>query len=184
MIIRFLVPLPSKQNVSISSDAHINIPPFFTSWRKGEVMINFKFKRSVALPCTSNGNGQNNFPVQVKFGSRLLDPPASKIKIKIFVQHINRKTYRPAWLIQIFFLNRSSENRVFRCFKIWKVDPPEPNATPLQSGTTIYWAVFGISPFFSFSSSCCWKHSLCFSSEAEMTTQSQKSPFSSEMWEI
>lgn len=68
----------------MSSDAQINIPPFFISLRKGKVIINFKFRSVIAFPSTSSGNGQNNFPVQLKFGNLLLDPP----KIKIFFKEI------------------------------------------------------------------------------------------------
>ena len=70
--------LPSKQKVSISSEAQINIPPFFISLRKGEVIINFKFRSVIAFPSTSSGNGQNSFPVQLKFGNLLLDPPKTQ----------------------------------------------------------------------------------------------------------
>ena len=52
-----------------------NIPPFFISLRKAEVIMNFKFNSVIAFPSTFSGNGQNSLPIQLKFGNLLLDPP-------------------------------------------------------------------------------------------------------------
>lgn len=59
----------------MSSDAQINIPPFFISLKKGEVRIIFKFRIVIAFPSISSGKGQKSLPVQLRFGNLLLDPP-------------------------------------------------------------------------------------------------------------
>lgn len=59
----------------MSSEPATKRPPFVISFTKGDVMINFTLRIEHNLPPHSMGREQKIFPVQVKLGRRLLDPP-------------------------------------------------------------------------------------------------------------